>query len=149
MKKIFILVLVLSTVIFSQTNQTSTIAANDSLGSAIKLYDGEVPAAIFLEDTLSTEPATVQFYLSVGDTTGKKDSLDINNWLLLTDVGDTTAYSIPIKQGLFIPLKATVFFAFLSSSNNYYDGSGTIYLRPKVVGGTTVETDITIRMRKY
>lgn len=147
MKRIFALLLIFVCVGFSQTNKSSTIAAGDSIGTAIKLLDKEIPSAIYLGDSLSTEPSFILFYVHIGDTTGLGN--DLSNWDLLTVPGDTSGYVVRMKRGMVIPLDPLVFYPLLSSTTNYYSQQGLFYMKPFISGGSTTAATLWLRLRSY
>ena len=150
MRKLLLFILLIATIpLIGQNIYTSTIAAKDSIGSAIHLGKGEVPNVMWTSDTLravadsSAESKTIKFYVYRGDASGyATDSL--TNWKLLTVQEDTTAYVLPFKTGVYMPLNISTEMHTLIGASPTGGKSAQVYIKPYIPTGVSASTSVKI-----
>ena len=150
MKTLILFALLMTSLLFGQQLYTSTIPAKDSIGSAINIGKGELPNAIYTLDTLRLVAdsilvnKTVYFYVFVGNAAGyAKDS--INNWSLLSNQEDTTAYSIPLKTGAYEPLSISAVMNSLVGASSTGSKASQIWIKPYIPLGVSATVNLKIR----
>ena len=130
---------------------SSTVLANDSVGSIISLGYHQLPSAFWTTDSLKNKTDStkasykyLKFYVFVGDTTGKAA---LSNWSLisLTDSG-TVIYTAKLARKVFTSVSPTVFYSLLADPSIT---AKKVYLRPYVVGGLNKPIAIKIKTRNY
>jgi len=111
-------------------------------GGIIKLSDGEVPVACWL-DTL-TDLTNVRFEVILGDSSGYWNQSD-QLWRWLTVVGDTTIYSLPLRDDRVAPLNSAVMNSLLAGSSRWTQQN--VYIRPLLTVQQDKPTTFYMRVR--
>ena len=142
-------------IVFPQTLYTSTISATDSLGTYIRIGEGEyitnmttVDSLTGSADSLADASKTVEFFVKFAkDTTGLwKDStvalLQSDGWALISDYNNgTTIYDPILVKNVNTPLQFQQMAHYIGSSTTR--GSNQLFIIPYFT--TAVGTDATIK----